>query len=58
MPPGEITMLFWIKVAFWIAAAICLWRFYREINAVASTGKPVVALHMRRPSLPPTAHES
>jgi hypothetical protein len=30
--PGETAMLFWIKVAFWIVEAICLWRFYREIT--------------------------
>ena len=35
--PGETTMLFWIKVAFWIAEAICLWRLYREITRVRAS---------------------
>jgi hypothetical protein len=36
-PAGETTMLFWIKVAFWIAEAICLWRLYREITRVRAS---------------------
>jgi hypothetical protein len=27
-------MLFWIKIAIWIAAAIGFWRSYREITRV------------------------
>jgi hypothetical protein len=30
----ETTMLFWIKVAIWLAAAIGFWRSYRELKKI------------------------
>jgi hypothetical protein len=34
-------MPFWIKVAYWIVEAICLWRLYREITRVRAQHRHV-----------------
>ena len=36
-PAGETTMLFWIKVAIWLAAAIGFWRSNRELTKIRAT---------------------